>query len=134
MSPPLDFLRPVCLSVACAMHLRPADTSSVYAVLARSHRYAAAKLAMDISAVQKVLWRAIPSPSDPALSSIKELTAGSLHTLFLLNMVDGSRLVLKIAPPQNIRLLRHEQEGLETEAKVLQVLGAQSLIPVPRIL
>jgi hypothetical protein len=89
---------------------------------------------MDCTAIQNVLWRAVPSPSDATLSSIKELTAGSLHTLFLLNMADGSRLVLKLAPAQNIRLLRHEQEGLRTEAKVLQAFGAQDQVPVPRIL
>ncbi|KAH0556490.1 hypothetical protein GP486_005609 [Trichoglossum hirsutum] len=89
---------------------------------------------MDSSAVQKILWHAVPSPSGATLSSIKDLTAGSLHTLFLLNMADGSRLVLKLAPPQNIRLLRHEQEELETEARVLQALGAQTQIPVPRVL
>jgi hypothetical protein len=116
------------------MHLWLADKYSVYAILSRGHRYAAARLAMDISAVQKALWRAIPPPLDATLSSIKELTTGSLHTLLLLTMADGSRLVLKIAPPQNVRLLRHEQQGLRTEAEALRALGAQNQIPVPRVL
>jgi len=42
--------------------------------------------------------------------------------------------VLKIAPPQNTRLLRHEQEALRSEAEALQVLRAQGQIPVPRLL
>ncbi|KAI9773329.1 MAG: hypothetical protein M1840_007544 [Geoglossum simile] len=89
---------------------------------------------MDVSAVQKALWRAIPSPSDATLFSIKELTDGSLHSLYLLTMADGTRLVLKIAPPQNTRLLRHEQEALRSEAEALKVLEAQGQIPVPRLL
>ncbi|KAH0542366.1 hypothetical protein FGG08_003211 [Glutinoglossum americanum] len=116
------------------MRLRPADKYSVHALVAWRHRYVTARLAMEISAIQKALWSVIPSPLDATLSSIKELTVGSLHTLYLLTMVDGSRLVLKIAPSQNARLLRHEQEGLKTEAEVLQTLGAQGQIPVPRVL
>src|SRR4051794_7803566 len=106
------------------MHLRPAGGHPIYALFDKGNRYAAAGSSMDISAVQKALRRAIPPTSDATLFSIKELTAGSLHTLFLLIMADGTRLVLKIAPPQNTRLLRHEQEGLKNEAEVLQLLRA----------
>ncbi|MCJ1481249.1 hypothetical protein MMC06_001406 [Schaereria dolodes] len=55
-----------------------------------------------------------------------------LHTIRLLHLSTGSRVILKISPPAATPLLKHERLDLETEALTLRLL-AKSGLPVPSV-
>lgn len=63
-----------------------------------------------------------------------ECLPGSLHQVYLTRLADGSCLVLKCPPSQNVRLLRHEKQLLETESKTLETLHEYTSIPVPQLI
>ena len=58
---------------------------------------------------------------------------GHLHQICLIHLSNGSRLVFKAIPRQNLCVLRTEQTYLETEATVLELLARTSL-PIPQLL
>lgn len=60
-----------------------------------------------------------------------ERLPGQAHQVCLLQMTDGTRLVLKCPPAVGVRLLRHEQRDIESEAKVLHLVNTQARVPAP---
>ncbi|KAF2234705.1 hypothetical protein EV356DRAFT_484644 [Viridothelium virens] len=63
-----------------------------------------------------------------------ERLSGHLHRIYLLRMTDGSRLVLKMAPSTNVRLLRMERQALNAEATTLELLASRLRMPVPTLI
>ena len=49
-------------------------------------------------------------------------------------MTDGSRLVLKLAPSSNVRLLRLEHQALSMEATTLDLLASRIQIPISTLI
>ena len=70
---------------------------------------------------------------DANIHSLEGLT-GHLNRIYFLRMTDGSRLILKLAPSPNVRLLRFEREALKVEATTLEVLASRLQIPVPKLI
>jgi hypothetical protein len=58
---------------------------------------------------------------------------GHLHTLRLLILSNGDRLMLKGSPPTNTALLRREKFFLETEARFLALLGHGANPCIPQL-
>lgn len=85
----------------------------------------------DFMAMQKLVQRCFKS-SRVALQSIEEMP-GHLHRLRLLVLSDGSRLVLKLSPPPNQGVLRHERHSLDTTAIVLELLRSNTSTQFPQI-
>ncbi|QDS71483.1 hypothetical protein FKW77_004400 [Venturia effusa] len=79
---------------------------------------------------QKLLRHLYRSP-DLSLRNVYRLR-GHLHRLYILQRTDGAQLVLKCAPSREMRLLRHEERGLETEAKMLHMIRTKTQVPVPQ--
>ncbi|MDH2429568.1 phosphotransferase [Sphaerisporangium sp. TRM90804] len=65
--------------------------------------------------------------------SSEELTDGFANAVWRLVLDDGRRVVLKVAPPPDIDLLRYERDLLRTEALVYHLAGPAGL-PLPRLL
>ncbi|KAI9666640.1 MAG: hypothetical protein M1821_004576 [Bathelium mastoideum] len=65
-----------------------------------------------------------------SLQSIERLP-GHLHRIYLLRLTDGSRLILKLAPSSNVRLLRVERQALSVEAAALELLTSRIQLPIP---
>ncbi|TVQ28292.1 MAG: aminoglycoside phosphotransferase family protein [Spirochaetaceae bacterium] len=62
-----------------------------------------------------------------------ELTGGWFNTIYRVELVDRSSVVVKFAPPAGHAVMRYEQELLETEVTVLTLLRDEGL-PVPQVL
>jgi hypothetical protein len=80
-------------------------------------------------AFQKLLRHLYRSPS-LSLRNVERLR-GHLHRLYTLQRMDGAQLTMKCAPSRETRLLRHEERGLETEAKILHMVRTSTQVPIP---
>jgi hypothetical protein len=60
-----------------------------------------------------------------------ERQRGHLHRIYKLQTLDKSSFTLKSSPSRETHLLRHEHKSLETEAKVLALIKANSRVPSP---
>lgn len=68
------------------------------------------------------------------LVEFRELTDGFFNTACCLGLENGSRCVLKVAPPAEVNILRYERNILSSEVAVLKLVRAQTSIPVPEII
>lgn len=71
---------------------------------------------------------------DAPLAEARELTGGTFNTVYLLETQDGTRAVLKVAPPPEVALMTYEQGILATEVRCLQAFTTQTRVPVPQVL
>lgn len=67
------------------------------------------------------------------LRSFEELTDGFFNAAYALGLDDGRRMVLKIAPPQDVRILRYERQIIHTEVQVMRLVRQRTSVPVPEI-
>ncbi|MCT9933377.1 aminoglycoside phosphotransferase family protein [Planotetraspora sp. A-T 1434] len=65
--------------------------------------------------------------------SSEELADGFANAVWLLGLADGRRVVLKVGPPPDLRLLTYERNLLRTEAMVYS-LAAPLGLPLPSLL
>ncbi|KAJ5749982.1 Aminoglycoside phosphotransferase [Penicillium manginii] len=71
-------------------------------------------------------------PSTVYLQNSQSIT-GHMHSLRLLKLSNGARLLLKASPSTGTPLLRHERFFLETEARFLALLGQSANPCIPQI-
>jgi hypothetical protein len=81
-------------------------------------------------AFQKLLRHLYRSPN-LSLRNV-ERQRGHLHRLYTLQRMDGAQITMKCSPSRDTRLLRHEERGLETEAKILHMIRTSTQVPVPQ--
>jgi aminoglycoside phosphotransferase (APT) family kinase protein len=63
---------------------------------------------------------------------VRELDGGTYNAVFAVDLDDGRRLVLKVAPPPHLTLLTHELDLLRTEVDVYRrAIGVG--VPVPEV-
>jgi aminoglycoside phosphotransferase (APT) family kinase protein len=62
-----------------------------------------------------------------------ELTDGFFNAAYYLKVRDGSRFVLKVAPPPTVPILRYEKNIMQTEVEVMRLVKSRTYIPVPNI-
>ncbi|WP_405150812.1 phosphotransferase [Sphaerisporangium sp. NBC_01403] len=67
------------------------------------------------------------------VASAEELTDGFANAVWRLSLGDGRQVVLKVAPPPDLELLRYERDLLRTEALVYH-LATPTGLPLPRLL
>lgn len=67
------------------------------------------------------------------LRAFAELTEGFFNAAYQLDLADGARYVLKVAPPAAVRVLRYERAIMHAEVEVMRLVGARTTVPVPRI-
>ncbi len=72
--------------------------------------------------------------SQVAVSEITELTEGFYNSAYRINCADGAKIVLKVAPPDDIPILRYEKNILQAEVDVMRLVKARTEMPVPAIL
>jgi aminoglycoside phosphotransferase (APT) family kinase protein len=63
-----------------------------------------------------------------------ELTDGMYNTVALIELVDGQKSVLKVAPPDRVKVLRYEKNIMRAEVDVLRLIRAQTEVPVPEVI
>ncbi|MFJ2033802.1 phosphotransferase family protein [Streptosporangium sp. NPDC087985] len=65
--------------------------------------------------------------------SQREIEAGSFAALWRARLEDGSEVVLKLGPPDDVELLSYERDIIRTEALFYELAGATD-VPLPRLL
>ncbi len=86
--------------------IRPPRTSLMYA--------------LPIRRLRDILGHVVPGVT---LTSVEEVRSTRLPRLYYLNLSDGEQLLLSLAPSLAVRLLRHEQTLLSSEATLINFLS-----------
>lgn len=68
-----------------------------------------------------------------ALRGVRELTDGWFNTAYALELADGQRFVMKLAPADTVRVMRYERDIMRSEVEVMRTVRASTTVPVPRI-
>ena len=84
------------------------------------------------SGLQKMI-NSILLPPQPSILTLEDLPKNHLHRLVAIHLSNGSQVILKISPPSNTLLLRHERYLLQGEFATLLTL-AKSHLPIPQVL
>jgi len=71
--------------------------------------------------------------SRAALQNFTELTDGYFNAAYLLELTDGSKCVLKVAPPDEVRILRYEQGIMQAEVETIRLVRQHTQVPAPEI-
>ena len=66
--------------------------------------------------------------------SIIELPEGMYNAAFRIELADGPDAILKVAPPDHVRVLRYERDIMRAEVEMMRLVRAQTAVPVPEIL
>lgn len=67
------------------------------------------------------------------LAASVECEEGWFNAVHRLELDDGSRWILKIAPPPDVRVLRYEHDLVTTEVEALRLVRARTDLPVPEV-
>jgi len=71
--------------------------------------------------------------ADSTLAASVECEEGWFNAVHRLELADGSRWILKIAPPPDVRVLRYEHDLVTTEVEALRLVRARTDLPVPEV-
>jgi aminoglycoside phosphotransferase (APT) family kinase protein len=70
---------------------------------------------------------------DAIVRTFQELTDGYFNAAYLIELADGRRCVLKVAPPAAVRVLRYERDIIHAEVEVMRLVRSRTAMPVPEI-
>ncbi len=62
-----------------------------------------------------------------------ELEDGWFNTIYSILLGDQRKVLLKISPPPNIKLLRYEKDVMYAEVEILRFLKENKIVPVPSV-
>jgi aminoglycoside phosphotransferase (APT) family kinase protein len=68
-----------------------------------------------------------------SIGTFQELTDGFFNAAYRIELADGLRCVLKVAPPDSVRVLRYEREMMHAEVEVMRLVRERTTMPVPEI-
>ncbi|MFX0119845.1 MAG: phosphotransferase family protein [Candidatus Hodarchaeota archaeon] len=90
------------------------------------------KKPLTFSEIQQVIEYSLGTPK---LGSIVELTDGWFNAAYSIELPDlDQEVVMKIAPPPEIKVLTYEKNIMQTEFQVYKLLKEKTDVPVPAIL
>lgn len=69
--------------------------------------------------------------SSARLARYEELKDGAFNAAALLELTDGQKLVLKAAPPAEVRVLRYERDILRAEVEAMRRVAEETDVPAP---
>ena len=88
---------------------------------------------LDTTIIQKIIQDSLPSSQ--LVVTKTELLPNHLYRTYVVYLSNSSQLILKLLPPPNTLLLRHERQTLEIEAAVLSFLSqASPSVQLPRLI
>lgn len=68
------------------------------------------------------------------LVAFEELKEGFFNAAGLLELSDGRKMVIKAAPPVQLRVMRYEHNLMKAEVESMRLVRQQTSVPVPEIL
>ncbi len=73
--------------------------------------------------------------NETQVGDIVELTDGTYNVSYLIKLTNSNKeVVLKVAPPPNVKVLTYEQKIMETEIMVYELIKNNTDVPIPDIL
>jgi aminoglycoside phosphotransferase (APT) family kinase protein len=67
------------------------------------------------------------------IAEYRELTDGYFNAAYDIELEDGLRAVLKVAPPADVRVLRYEADIMAAEVEALRLVTGGTEMPVPEV-
>lgn len=89
------------------------------------------KTALSHADIQAIVSRHLGSAS--RLAGFEELKDGYFNAAYRLDLADGFRCVLKVAPPAAVRVLRYEDDIMTAEVETMRLVRSRTTMPVPEI-
>jgi aminoglycoside phosphotransferase (APT) family kinase protein len=68
------------------------------------------------------------------ITAFEELKEGYFNAAFRIELQDGLKCVLKVAPPPDVCILRYERDILRAEVETMQLVKSRTQMPIPAIL
>ena len=68
-----------------------------------------------------------------SLLNFSELTDGFFNAAYLLELANSMKYVLKVAPPDDIRVLRYEKGIMQAEVEAIRLVRQHTQVPAPEI-
>jgi aminoglycoside phosphotransferase (APT) family kinase protein len=68
------------------------------------------------------------------IAAFEELKEGYFNAAYRVDLSDGLKCVLKVAPPPEVHILRYEHDILRAEVEVMRLVKMRTEMPVPAIL
>jgi aminoglycoside phosphotransferase (APT) family kinase protein len=93
--------------------------------------YALSKTPISLETAQTLI--AAHFGTEHAIRNYSELTDGMANAAYLIELADGLKTVLKVAPPDAVKVLRYEKNIMQAEVDVLRLVRAQTEVPVPEV-
>lgn len=93
--------------------------------------YALSKTPISLETAQTIITAHFGQ--DVIIAEYAELSDGMYNAAYLIELGNGQKVVLKVAPPDHVRVLRYEKNIMQAEVAVLRLLRAQTDIPVPEV-
>jgi aminoglycoside phosphotransferase (APT) family kinase protein len=69
----------------------------------------------------------------PGAEWVSELGHGWFNVAYLMRLRDGTRVVLKIAPPTGVEVMTYERGAMATELAALRLIREHTAVPVPAV-
>lgn len=89
------------------------------------------KIKLEKPLLARMVQSALPGEE---LLAAQELSEGCFATAHLLTLQSGREVVLKVAPPADVRLMRYEKDIMATEVACMRLAAANTTLPVARVL
>lgn len=70
---------------------------------------------------------------DNEVNKVEEFKDGWFNSIYSIELQDRREIVLKISPPQKVKILRYEKNIMKAEVEVLRLLKAKGKVPVPDV-
>jgi aminoglycoside phosphotransferase (APT) family kinase protein len=67
------------------------------------------------------------------IRAFHELTDGFFNAAYAIDLADGMRCVLKVAPPESVTVLRYERDIMYAEVEVMRLVRRRTSMPVPEV-
>ncbi|MDO9592611.1 MAG: aminoglycoside phosphotransferase family protein, partial [Erysipelotrichaceae bacterium] len=68
------------------------------------------------------------------VAQMTELTDGYFNNSYLILLSGGKKVVLKISPKDDVKVLRYEKNLMKAEVSVLNMIAEKGDVPVPRVI
>ncbi|PKM63655.1 MAG: aminoglycoside phosphotransferase [Firmicutes bacterium HGW-Firmicutes-20] len=68
------------------------------------------------------------------VEQMTELTDGYFNNSYLIQLSSGKKVVLKISPKDDVKVLRYEKNLMKAEVSVLNLIAEKGDVPVPKVL
>ncbi|MHB8065775.1 MAG: phosphotransferase family protein, partial [Ruminiclostridium sp.] len=68
------------------------------------------------------------------IHEIKELKEGFFNTAYLLTIKDKQKVILKISPPKDVKVMRYEKGIMANEVYAINKICLNGAVPIPRVL